>query len=345
MATEQEVEATRQELIKIKEQGDGWEADHSQEGKPPQKAPEPEKRTTPEPTADSGQETGEPSKEGKVDWEKKFHDMQASTQKRIDKLVGKLHQLESDSTSKKEERSSKDEEQEFLHNLSADREELTNRLSEVQWKKDEARQDGNRDEYNKLVKEESRIITLQKRLDDKYFEFDRQAKAKEQEKTTERNLQAWGERWTDLMDEFPELVTDDGRLNKESPLFQEAIRLMETNARKPNWATFAGRINAKYDNPNGPTLAIYEASRRISRDKNKSLADATSRNDNSANLKKQALSGGSSSHVSQRDSISDRKIDDLIGNVASQQTSRVNRQSATMEALAAIKKKHNIRTT
>ncbi len=315
----------------------------SQPEQPKPEAPkqEPKEQKQPEPEPQRTEE----NREEKVDWKQKYEKAQASMQKRFDQQTARLHKLEAALADKDNTKSEKEEDNRVIEDLAYERRQYVDELKKV---KRDLRLVDPQDEpkqFDDLVAKESELTIRLKRLDDRYSKHVDNLENKKITVENEKRLQTWGDKWQQLMEEFPEdLVDSKGMLDKQSPLFQEAIRLMEINARPSKWARFAPRINAKYDNPSGPLLAVYEAARRLQQPVSRGKTESYERADNTRNLRSQALTGGTNSHVSQKGFVSDSKIDKLIENVGEVRMNRGNMRTTAMEALKAIKEKHGIRS-
>jgi hypothetical protein len=127
------------------------------------------------------------------------------------------------------------------------------------------------------------------RLDKEYDKLEAtKQKSKEKVQLTERQKE-WDSSIYKAMEKFAELKNEDGTLNQESTLWKEAVKLMTTNAKKPNHHKFLDAINPSYDHADGPYVAIVEMFLKQSDSKSTKKVQQVKKENNQLKAKEQLL--------------------------------------------------------
>ena len=223
--------------------------------------------------------------------EEKLEKTQASSQSRIDKLTAEKKQLAEELAELRAK--SKEADPDPVDRLVATRDKLLAEKKRIKKQIYEAQIDGDNDKYDSLIEEETKVDLSILRLDKEYDKIEQAKETQLRETATQKEIERSRDDWNNCMrkavDQFPELKTEDGKLNEESTLWKESIKRMLTNATPAKNLPFLKQINPDYDSPNGPFQAILETFVSLNSNKSNKKVRDVERENNNLKAKEQLL--------------------------------------------------------
>lgn len=223
--------------------------------------------------------------------EEKLEKTQSSSQARIDQLTAEKKQLAEELAELRSK--SKEQEPDPVDRLVATRDKLLAQKKRIKKEIYEAQIDGDADKYDRLVDEETKIDLSILRLDKEYDKLEVEKETKQKEKATAKQIETSKQHWDNCIrravEQFPELKTADGKLNEESTLWKESVKLMLRNATDAKNLPFLNKINPEYDSASGPYQAILETFVTLNMNKSDKKVKEVERENNNLKAKEQLL--------------------------------------------------------